>query len=62
MIVTSISTDVSKYYSLDKTVVTKNVFNPVTEKYGVEYVQYYYNKVGKLEPTQTVGLSVDKLV
>jgi hypothetical protein len=62
MIVTSISTDIDKYYGLDKTVVTKNVFNPITKKYGVEYVQYFYNKIGKLEATQTVGLSVDKLV
>jgi hypothetical protein len=62
MIVTSISTDISKYYSLEKTVVTKNVFNPITQKYGVEYVQYFYNKVGKLEPSQTVGLTVDKQV
>jgi hypothetical protein len=60
MIVTSISTDVDRYYNLDKTVVTKNVFNPITEKYGVEYVQYFYNKVGELEPTKNVGVNIDK--
>ena len=60
MIVTSISTDVDKYYNLDKTVVTKNVYNPITEKYGVEYVQYFYNKTAKLEPTKSVGINIDK--
>lgn len=60
MIVTSISTDVDRYYNLDKTVVTKNVFNPITQKYGVEYVQYFYNKIAQLEPTKAVGINIDK--
>jgi hypothetical protein len=60
MIVTSISTDVDRYYNLDKTVITKNVFDPVTEKYRVEYIQYFYNKVGKLEPTKSVGINIDR--
>jgi hypothetical protein len=62
MIVTSISTDLSKYYNLDKLVITKNILDPVTQKFEVEYVQYYfYNKVGEIEPAKTVGLTVDKL-
>jgi hypothetical protein len=62
MIVTSISSDLNKYYNLDKLVITKNILDPVTQKFEVEYVQYYfYNKIGQLEPTKTVGLSVDKM-
>jgi hypothetical protein len=60
MIITSISTDVDKFYNLDKKVVVKNVYNPITKKYGVEYVQYFYNKTAKLEPTKSVGLNIDK--
>ena len=60
MIVTGISTDIYNYYNLEKKIVTKNVFNPVTNDYGVEYVQYFYNKTGELEPTKNVGLNLDK--
>jgi hypothetical protein len=60
MIVTSISTDIDKYYNLDKKVIVKNVFNPVNKKYGVEYVQYFYDKVAKLQPTKAVGINIDK--
>lgn len=61
MIVTSINTDLSKYSNLDKLVITKNILDPVTQKFTVEYVQYYfYNKLSELEPTQTVGLHLDR--
>ena len=59
MIVTGIATDVYNYYNLEKRIVTKNVFDPITNKYGVEYVQYYYTKTGDLEPSKSVGLNVD---
>jgi hypothetical protein len=62
MIVTSIRTDIDKYYNLDKKTVTKNVFNPITKKFGVEYIQYFYDKVGKLQPTKSVGINLDKYV
>lgn len=62
MIVTSISTDLSKYSNLDKLIITKNILDPVTQKFSVEYVQYYfYNKLSELEPTKTVGLNLDRL-
>ena len=62
MIVTSVNSDLDKYYGLNKLTVTKNILNPVTQKFSVEYVQYYfYNKVAKLEPLKTVGLSVDRM-
>lgn len=60
MIVTGISTDIYNYYNLEKKIVTKNIFNPVTNDYGVEYVQYFYNKTAELEPTKNVGLNLDK--
>lgn len=61
MIVTSINTDLSKYSNLDKLVITKNILDPVTQKFTVEYVQYYfYNKLSELEPTKTVGLHLDR--
>lgn len=62
MLVTSINTDLDKYYNLTKLVVTKNILDPVTQKFSVEYVQYYfYNKTAGLEPTRTVGLTLDRL-
>jgi hypothetical protein len=62
MIITSINSDLSKYYNLDKLVITKNILDPVTQKFEVEYVQYYfYNKLSELEPTKTVGLNLDRL-
>lgn len=60
MIVSSISTDIDKYYNLEKKTIIKNVFNPVTNDYGVEYIQYFYNKVGELEPTKSVGVNLDR--
>jgi len=60
MIVTAISTDIDKYYALDKKTIVKNVYNPINKSYGVEYVQYFYNKVGQLEPTKSVGVNLDK--
>lgn len=62
MIITSINSDLDKYYNLQKLVITKNILDPVTQKFEVEYVQYYfYNKLSEIEPTKTVGLNVDKL-
>lgn len=60
MIVTAIATDIDKYYALDKKTIIKNVFNTITKSYGVEYIQYFYNKVGELEPTKNVGVNLDK--
>lgn len=60
MIVTSIGTHLDRYYGVDKKLVIKNVYNPVTEKMGVEYIQYIYNKIGQLEPTKSVGVNLDK--
>jgi hypothetical protein len=61
MIITSVSSDLDKYYNLDKLVITKNILDPVTQKFTVEYVQYYfYNKLSELEPTKTVGLHLDR--
>jgi hypothetical protein len=60
MIVTGIGTDIYNYYNLEKKIVSKAVFDPKTETYNMEYVQYYYNKVGELHPTKSVGLNVDK--
>ena len=62
MIVTSISTDVYKYYNLNKVLVTKNIYNPVTKAYGVEYVQYFYTKIGSLEPSKPAEPTIDKMV
>lgn len=59
MIVTGISTDLDKYYNLEKRTIVKNVFNPVTNDFGVEYVQYFYTKTGEIEPSKSVGLNVD---
>lgn len=60
MIVTSIRTDIDKFYNLDKKIVVKNVYNPVTKKHGVEYIQYFYDKIAKLHPTKSVGINIDK--
>ena len=60
MIVTGIGTEVYNYYNFDKKIVSKAVFNPANNTYSMEYVQYYYNKVGELEPSKSVGLNVDK--
>lgn len=60
MIVTSINTDIDRYHSLEKKTIIKNVLNPVTNDYGVEYIQYFYNKVGELEPTKNVGVNLDR--
>lgn len=62
MIVTAISTEIDKYYSLDKKIIVKNVLDPVTNKYSVEYVQFIYNKVGKPIPIKEVGTTIDKYV
>jgi hypothetical protein len=62
MIVTGIGTDLYKYYGFDKLVVTKNVLDPVTQEFKVEYVQYYfYNKIAELQATKSVGLTLDRL-
>ena len=62
MIVTGISTDLYKYYGFDKLVVTKNILDPVTQEFKVEYVQYYfYNKIAELQATKSVGLTLDRL-
>lgn len=60
MIVTAISAEIDRYYALDKKTIIKNVFNPINNAFGVEYIQYYYNKVGQLEPTKSVGINIDK--
>lgn len=60
MIVTAISTEIDRYYNLDKKTIVKNLYNPVTKDYDVEYIQYFYNKIGKLEPTKSVGVNLDK--
>lgn len=60
MIITGISTELDRYYALDKKTIIKNVYNPITKDYGVEYVQYFYNKVGALEPTKSAGINIDK--
>jgi hypothetical protein len=57
MIVTSINSDLDKYFNLDKLVITKNILDPVTQKFTVEYV---HNKLSELEPTKTVGLHLDR--
>jgi hypothetical protein len=62
MIVTGISTEFDKYYALDKKTIIKNVFNPVTREYAVEYIQYFYNKVGELEATKSKGTNLDRYV
>jgi hypothetical protein len=60
MIVTSISTDIDRYYNLDKRTVVKNILDPLTQKISVEYVQYFYTKTGEVQPTKSVGLNIDK--
>ena len=60
MIVTAISTQIDKYYALDKKIIVKNVLDPVTKHYSVEYVQFIYNKVGKPIPIKEVGNTIDK--
>jgi hypothetical protein len=60
MIVTSISTDIDRYYNLDKRTVVKNILDPLTQKVSVEYVQYFYTKTGEVQPTKSVGLNIDK--
>ena len=60
MIVTGISTDIDRYYTLEKRTIVKNVFNPINNDFGIEYVQYFYTKVGELEPSNSVGLNVDR--
>lgn len=62
MIVTAISTEIDKYYALDKKTIIKNVLDPVTKHYSVEYVQFIYNKVGKPIPIKEVGTTIDKYV
>jgi hypothetical protein len=60
MIVTGISTDLDKYYNLEKRTIVRNVFNPINNDFGVEYVQYFYTKTGEIEPTKSVGINLDK--
>jgi hypothetical protein len=60
MIVSAINTEIDRYYALDKKTIIKNMFDPVTQKHWVEYVQYFYNKVGELEPSKSTGTKVDK--
>jgi hypothetical protein len=60
MIVTAISTQIDKYYALDKKIIVKNVLDPVTKHYSVEYIQFIYNKVGKPIPIKEVGTVLDK--
>lgn len=60
MIVTGISTDLYNYYNFDKKIITKNIYDPVNDTYKVEYVQYFYNKIGELEPTKSVGINLDR--
>ena len=59
MIVTAISTEIDRYYALDKKIIVKNVLDPVTKHYSVEYVQFIYNKVGKPIPIKEVGTTID---
>lgn len=59
MIVTGIGTDIYNYYSFEKKVVSKAVFDIESKTYSMEYVLYYYNKAGEVEPTKSVGLNVD---
>jgi hypothetical protein len=60
MIVTSITTDIDRYSTFDKKTIIKNVFNPRTKDYDVEYVQYFYNKSAELEPSKSLGNTLDK--
>jgi hypothetical protein len=62
MIITGIGTDMYNYYNFHKKIVTKNVYDPINDTYKVEYVQYFYNKVGELEPTKAMGLTIDKQI
>lgn len=60
MIVTGIGTDLYNYYNFDKKIITKNIYDPVNDTYKVEYVQYFYNKIGELEPIKSVGINLDR--
>ena len=62
MIVTGVSTEFDRYYALDKKTIIKNVFDPVTNDYKVEYIQYFYNKIGELEASKSVGTNLDRYV
>jgi hypothetical protein len=62
MIVTSISTDVDRYSAFEKKTIIKNVFDPVTNDYKVEYIQYFYNKIGELEASKSTGTKLDRYV
>jgi len=62
MIVTGVSTEFDRYYALDKKTIIKNVFDPVTNDYKIEYIQYYYNKIGELEASKSKGTNLDRYV
>lgn len=62
MIVAGISTDLYRYYNFDNKVITKNVYDPINDTYKLEQVQYFYNKIGELEPSKSVGVNLDRKV
>ena len=62
MIIAGISTDIYNYYNVEKKIITKNIFDPITQEYKPEYVQYFYTKVGELRPSNAIGNSLDKYV
>jgi len=60
MIVTGISTDIYNYYNIEKRIITKNIFDPITQEYKAEYVQYFYTKIAELEPSKAIGNNLDR--
>lgn len=62
MIVSSISTNIERYYSLDKTLVTKHIINPITNKAEQEHLIYYvYNRIGEITTNNHIGAYIDKI-
>jgi hypothetical protein len=61
MIVSSISTNVERYYSLDKTKVVKHILNPITNKAEEQHLIYYvYNRIGEIVSDNHIGAYIDK--
>jgi hypothetical protein len=61
MIVSSISTNVERYYSLDKTKVVKHILNPITNKAEEQHLIYYvYNRIGEIVSGNPLGNNLDK--
>jgi hypothetical protein len=61
MIVSSVSTNIERYYSLDRTLVTKHIINPITNKTEEEHLVYYvYNRVGEVTSSNHLGDFIDK--